>query len=69
MEFYTKFKRPVSFFIREVLENQKTYEDAVETLSKTHLFSPSYIIVAGTKKNEGVVISRYLVLVDSESLT
>lgn len=58
MEFYTKFKRPVSFFIRDVLEHKKTYTDAVETLSNTHLFSPSYIIVAGMTKNEGVVISR-----------
>ncbi|UMM21571.1 hypothetical protein L5515_003190 [Caenorhabditis briggsae] len=58
MEIYTKFKRPVSFFIRDVLEHQKSYAAAVETLSNTHLFSPSYIIVAGTKKNEGVVISR-----------
>uniref|UniRef100_A0A1I7U8V1 Ceramidase n=1 Tax=Caenorhabditis tropicalis TaxID=1561998 RepID=A0A1I7U8V1_9PELO len=58
MELFTKFKRPVSFFIRDVLENQKTYEEAVNSLSNTHLFSPSYIIVAGTKKNEGVVISR-----------
>nr|6DY3_B Chain B, N-acylethanolamine-hydrolyzing acid amidase beta-subunit [Caenorhabditis elegans]6DY3_D Chain D, N-acylethanolamine-hydrolyzing acid amidase beta-subunit [Caenorhabditis elegans]6DY3_F Chain F, N-acylethanolamine-hydrolyzing acid amidase beta-subunit [Caenorhabditis elegans]6DY3_H Chain H, N-acylethanolamine-hydrolyzing acid amidase beta-subunit [Caenorhabditis elegans] len=58
MEFYTKFKRPVSFFIRDVLENQATYTEAVDAFSRTHLFSPSYIIVAGIKKNEGVVISR-----------
>ncbi|EFO83649.1 hypothetical protein CRE_02891 [Caenorhabditis remanei] len=58
MELYTKFKRPVSFFIRDVLESQETYTDAVATLSNTHLLSPSYIIVAGTKKNEGVVIPR-----------
>ncbi|CAO4368341.1 unnamed protein product [Caenorhabditis nigoni] len=58
MEIYTKFKRPVSFFIRDVLEHQESYADAVDALSNTHLFSPSYIIVAGTKKNEGVVISR-----------
>ncbi|EGT55052.1 hypothetical protein CAEBREN_05107 [Caenorhabditis brenneri] len=58
MEFYTKFNLPVSFFIRDVLEKQESYEDAVSLLSKTHLFSPSYIIVAGTKKNEGALISR-----------
>ncbi|CAI5445268.1 unnamed protein product [Caenorhabditis angaria] len=58
MEFYTKFRRPVSFFIRETLENAENYEIAVDRLSKTHLISPSYIIVAGVNKNEGVVISR-----------
>ncbi|CAB3402631.1 unnamed protein product [Caenorhabditis bovis] len=58
MEIYTKFKRPVSYFIREVLETKDSFEEAVDALSKTHLFSPSYIIVAGTKPNEGVIISR-----------
>uniref|UniRef100_A0A8R1E385 CBAH domain-containing protein n=1 Tax=Caenorhabditis japonica TaxID=281687 RepID=A0A8R1E385_CAEJA len=58
MELYTKFKRPVSYFIREVLETVDNYPDAVATLSKTHLFSPSYIIVAGAGPMQGALISR-----------
>ncbi|CAI2349477.1 unnamed protein product [Caenorhabditis sp. 36 PRJEB53466] len=58
MELYTRFRRPVSHFIREVLEHKESYTDALEALSTTHLFSPSYIIVAGTRHNEGAIISR-----------
>ncbi|PAV59061.1 hypothetical protein WR25_10766 isoform B [Diploscapter pachys] len=58
MEFVTRFQRPVSYFIREVLESETTFDSAVRTFSKTHLIAPCYIIVGGVKPEQGVVISR-----------
>lgn len=59
MELYTHFNRPVTIFIREVLESESTFKGAVLKLSSTSLIAPSYIIVGGMKSGEGAVISRY----------
>ncbi|GMR38648.1 hypothetical protein PMAYCL1PPCAC_08843, partial [Pristionchus mayeri] len=58
MGILTTFHNPVSFVIRETLEDEATFDRAVDRLSKTHLVAPCYIIVGGMKKFEGVVISR-----------
>ncbi|GMR42496.1 hypothetical protein PMAYCL1PPCAC_12691, partial [Pristionchus mayeri] len=58
MEIVTKFHNPVSFVMRETLEEESTFDGAVERLSKTHLICPAYIIVGGVNKFEGAVISR-----------
>ncbi|CAI4232321.1 unnamed protein product [Auanema sp. JU1783] len=49
MELYTRFKRPVSYLIRE---------GALTRFTSTPLISPSYIILGGMSNYEGVVISR-----------
>ncbi|KAJ1347881.1 hypothetical protein KIN20_003047 [Parelaphostrongylus tenuis] len=58
MEFFTHFRTPVGFLLREVLSSSKTYSEAVDILSSRHLFSPSYIIIGGREKGEGAIISR-----------
>ncbi|VDM78802.1 unnamed protein product [Strongylus vulgaris] len=59
MEFMTRFRTPVGFLLREVLASSKTYDDALNHLSNTPLFSPSYIIIGGRKAGEGAIISRF----------
>ncbi len=44
--------------INQVLEYANSYDKAVEYLTKVHLVSPVYFIIAGTKPKEGVVITR-----------
>ncbi|GMT19338.1 hypothetical protein PFISCL1PPCAC_10635, partial [Pristionchus fissidentatus] len=58
MEIITQFHNPVSFVIRETLEEESTFESAVNRLSNTRIVCPAYIIVGGVNKFEGVVISR-----------
>ncbi|VDL68520.1 unnamed protein product [Nippostrongylus brasiliensis] len=60
MEFITRFRTPVGFLLREVLDSSKTYADAVNHLSNRHLFSPSYIVIGGRERGEGAIISRYI---------
>ncbi|KAL4003722.1 beta subunit of N-acylethanolamine-hydrolyzing acid amidase family protein [Acanthocheilonema viteae] len=58
MEFYTRFKRPVTFTIRMVLENNNTFEEAKKVLMNEHFIAPSYLIIAGTKAEQACVITR-----------
>ncbi|KAK5965301.1 N-acylethanolamine-hydrolyzing acid amidase [Trichostrongylus colubriformis] len=58
MEFYTRFRTPVGFLLREVLSTSKTYAEAVNHLANRLLFSPSYIIIGGRERGEGAIISR-----------
>lgn len=49
----------VSLLIRNVLQQDNVdFQEAIETLSTTPLITPSYIIVAGTRPSDGVVITR-----------
>ncbi|PIO70033.1 hypothetical protein TELCIR_08124 [Teladorsagia circumcincta] len=58
MEFFTRFRTPVGFLLREVLSSSRTYLDAVNHLANRHLFSPSYIIIGGRNRGEGAIITR-----------
>ncbi len=49
---------PVSFLVREVLETETEYSDAVRALKDSDLMASTYIIVAGAKAGEGEVITR-----------
>ncbi|KAL0979627.1 hypothetical protein UPYG_G00187480 [Umbra pygmaea] len=49
---------PVSWLVRETLEDAVDFQDAVMRLSKIPLITSVYYIVAGVKPGEGVVISR-----------
>ena len=42
----------------QVLTDAKSYDEAVQVLSKRYIAAPAYYIVAGTKPNEGAVITR-----------
>ena len=44
--------------VREAMERLDTYNDCVTALSQGALLSPVYFIVAGTKKGEGIGITR-----------
>lgn len=48
----------VTEIIRHVLENSKTYEEAVEFLKKEGLISPAYFIISGLGPEDGIVITR-----------
>ncbi|CAJ0941387.1 unnamed protein product, partial [Mesorhabditis belari] len=58
MELYTHFRNPVSFVMRQVLEEETQYAWAVDRLIRTPLICPAYITVAGVKSGEGTIISR-----------
>ncbi|KAM4582797.1 N-acylethanolamine-hydrolyzing acid amidase-like [Fundulus diaphanus] len=49
---------PVSWLVRETLEEAKDFQDAVMRLSKTPLITGVYYIVGGVRAGEGVVITR-----------
>lgn len=49
----------VSWLVRETLEKCNDFACAHKKLSKTKINSIAYIIVAGVKENEGVVVTRH----------
>jgi len=48
----------VTHILRQTMDRAHTYEDAVQILKTTVLSAPVYYISAGTKANEGIVITR-----------
>ncbi|KAM8757476.1 N-acylethanolamine-hydrolyzing acid amidase-like [Acanthopagrus schlegelii] len=53
------FRRsPVSWLVRETLEEAEDFQDAVMRLSKIPIITGVYYIVAGVRGGEGVVITR-----------
>lgn len=50
--------KSISWLIRETLTECSSYDCAIEKLSHTPIIAPGYLIVAGTKDNEGTIISR-----------
>lgn len=48
----------VSFFFRDLLEQQPTFSDALQVARTTKLFSPAYITMAGTTAGEGAVVTH-----------
>mmetsp|Transcript_3172 Transcript_3172/g.2126 ORF Transcript_3172/g.2126 Transcript_3172/m.2126 type:complete len:103 (+) Transcript_3172:523-831(+) len=48
----------VSWLLRDVLETCNDFECALNNLITTPIITPAYLITAGTKANEGAVISR-----------
>ena len=42
----------------QVLTDAESYDEAVQVLSKRYIAAPAYYIVAGSKPNEGAVITR-----------
>ncbi|KAM9409416.1 N-acylethanolamine-hydrolyzing acid amidase-like [Pholidichthys leucotaenia] len=51
-------RSPVSWLVREVLEEAEDFQDAVVHLSKTPIITGVYYIVGGVRAGEGVVITR-----------
>ncbi|MGB1040689.1 MAG: C45 family autoproteolytic acyltransferase/hydrolase [Flavobacteriales bacterium] len=49
---------PVSFLIRDVLDNSNSYVEAKDTLEKTTIASDCLLLLSGTKSNELAVIER-----------
>ncbi|KAM5193576.1 N-acylethanolamine-hydrolyzing acid amidase-like [Mantella aurantiaca] len=54
------FKRssPVSWLVRDALNNARDFEAAALHLSKTPIIADTYYIMGGTKPREGLVITR-----------
>ena len=50
--------RPISFLIREVLEEASSFEEAVEQLGSTPIAADCLLLVSGTKRGEMCVIER-----------
>ncbi|MEQ2173552.1 hypothetical protein GOODEAATRI_033228, partial [Goodea atripinnis] len=51
-------RSPVSWLVRETLEEAENFQEAVMRLSKTPLITGVYYIVGGVRAGEGVVITR-----------
>lgn len=49
---------PVSFLLRDVLENCQSFEEAQQKLSHTNIISDCLLLLSGTKEGEMVVIER-----------
>jgi hypothetical protein len=49
---------PVSFLVREVLETEDNYHDAVKALQQSELMAPVYLTIAGVSPGEGCVLTR-----------
>ncbi|XP_041362025.1 N-acylethanolamine-hydrolyzing acid amidase-like [Gigantopelta aegis] len=58
MAFFDKSSWFVTFLVRQVLETVPKYSDAVSRLALEPIHAPVYFIVGGTKRDEGVVITR-----------
>lgn len=50
--------KPVGMFLRSMLQNVSTYEEAIPVLNNTRLIAPVYLIVGGTSNEQGAVITR-----------
>ncbi|XP_065911752.1 N-acylethanolamine-hydrolyzing acid amidase-like [Dysidea avara] len=48
----------VVLFARQVLTHARSYDEALDMLNKHYLAAPVYYILAGSKPNEGAVITR-----------
>ncbi|XP_053311685.1 N-acylethanolamine-hydrolyzing acid amidase [Spea bombifrons] len=55
---FLKRSSPVSWLVRDTLENAKDFQTAVLHLSKTPIIAETYYIMAGAHAREGVVITR-----------
>ncbi|XP_063281897.1 N-acylethanolamine-hydrolyzing acid amidase-like [Pelobates fuscus] len=55
---FLKRSSPVSWLIRDTLNNAKDFQSAVLHLSVTPIIAETYYIMAGTQPKEGVVITR-----------
>lgn len=47
-----------SLLVRDVLEKNDTYKEAIKILQNTNLVAPVYFIIAGININEGILITR-----------
>lgn len=54
----TRYAKPISLFIRTVLEKARDYDEAVHMLSKTAIFSDCLLLVTGVRAGEMCVIER-----------
>ena len=50
--------KPISFLLREILENENTFETAKQILEKTEIVCDCLLLLSGTQKDEMVVIER-----------
>lgn len=48
----------MSFLVREVLETEDNYPDAVKALQQSELMAPVYLTIAGVSPGEGCVLTR-----------
>ncbi len=53
-----QFAIPITFLIRDVLENASSFDEAVKILSVTPIASDCLLMIVGCNKNENVVIER-----------
>ena len=49
---------PNVWLVRKILEEEVSYENALNRLLTTRIATPIYYLISGTKPNEGAVIER-----------
>jgi len=49
---------PLSYLIRHVLDVAESYSEAVAIMSTTMLIAPCYVCLAGSRKQQGMIITR-----------
>ncbi|KAI3422297.1 hypothetical protein GPALN_012822 [Globodera pallida] len=57
MGLLTRFRHPIAFELRKVLDSAENYQEAVDRLSHVTVMAPSYIIVGG-QRGDGAIITR-----------
>lgn len=48
----------IGFLVRDVLDSDANYYKAVKKFTNAELISPTYITICGTRKNQGMIITR-----------
>uniref|UniRef100_A0A9J2PK63 Acid ceramidase N-terminal domain-containing protein n=1 Tax=Ascaris lumbricoides TaxID=6252 RepID=A0A9J2PK63_ASCLU len=59
MEIITRFRHPISFSIRKVLEENDNYYEVVKDLAKIHFVAPSYLIISGIESGQASPMCAY----------
>eukprot|EP01080_Neovahlkampfia_damariscottae_P001500 gene1500-12117_t len=49
---------PIEFIIRNALEKNLSFDEAVKYLKKTKIIAPCYLVISGCNKGEGILITR-----------
>lgn len=58
LELFNRNATGVSILVRQTLENEENFADAVAALSKQPVIAPVYYIVSGVSGNDGAVVTR-----------
>jgi hypothetical protein len=49
---------PIGFLIRHVMDQDLTYDHAVQQFSTTNIMAPCYLVITGAQPNQGTLLTR-----------